>query len=124
MIEARFFIGDELVEYTFDETAEINNAIDHLSMRYYEKMGIMPMVIFLSPDLYKLVLTQNVRFATQLPIAGIHTMQFNTSVGVVMVKPVFEPKERFIYAGNEQGYQNALIDKRFEEIVLGVLDET
>lgn len=125
MIIARFFIGDEPIEYAFDETASINNAIDHLAMLYYEKMGKMPMGIFLSPDLYKLVLTQNVRFHTQMPMdTGFQAASFHTSVGMVMVKIVSDPKERFIYAGDQAGYENALIDKRFEEIVFGVEDES
>ena len=119
MITARFFIGDEPIEYTFDETASINNAVDHLSMLYYEKIGKLPMAIFMSPDLYKLVMTQNVRFHTQLQLPGIQAAQFHTSLGMVMVKPVSEPNERFIYAGDSAGYQNALLDKRFEEIFLG-----
>ena len=67
MVLARYYIGSESVEYRFDENASINNAIDHLSMLYYEKTGDMPVAIFLSPDLYSLILSQNVRYYTQLP---------------------------------------------------------
>lgn len=124
MIQARFFIGDDPIEYNFDEN-NINSAINDLSMMYYEKLHRMPMAIFLSPDLYKAITSQNMRYTNaNMPSIGVMNMQFNTSVGVIMVKPVYEPKERFIYAGNQQGYENALIDKRFEEIILGVSDET
>lgn len=118
MIQARFFIGDESVEYSFDEN-DIYSAIDTLAMVYYEKMKCLPIAIFVSPDLYKIVTTQNMRHSAGINV-GVLNMQFHTAVGVVMVKPVFEPKERFIYAGNQQGYENSLIDKRFEEVIFGV----
>ena len=124
MIRARFFIGDEPIEYDFDETVALNNAVDHLSMLYYEKKGILPLSIFMSPDLYSIMMKQNVRYTTQLPMYGMNVTQFLCSMGTVTVQVVREPKERFIYAGNEQGYQDALIDKKFEELVLGINDET
>ena len=118
MVHAKYYIGDESIEYSFDENVSINNAVDQLCMMYYEKMQVMPLAIFLSPDLYKLMMVQNVRFHTQLPVAGFTAASFHTSLGTVMVQLVNEPKERFIYAGNRQGYEQALIDKRFEEIFL------
>lgn len=128
MVLARYYIGSESVEYRFDENASINNAIDHLSMLYYEKTGDMPVAIFLSPDLYSLILSQNVRYYTQLPEPGLQTCQFHTSLGTVQVKPVREDVKLFIYAGSEEGYQGALqtakMDKHFEDLVLEVLDET
>lgn len=124
MIEARFFIGDEPIAYMFDETTQMRTTIDHLAMLHYEKLGILPHAIFLSMDLYKIVSTQNVRYSTQMPVQGVTAIQFLTGLGIIMVKPVSEPSDRFIYAGNQQGYENALIDKKFEEIVLGEANET
>ena len=122
MILARYFIGEESIEYKFDENQSISNAIDHLSMLYYEKMFVMPIAVYLSPDLYKLIMTQNVRYHNQLEMPGIQAMQFYTSIGTVMVKPVKDNVQRFIYAGNEEGYHNALatakMDKHFEDLVL------
>lgn len=120
MIQARFFIGDKPIEYSFDETSEINEAINTLSMMYWEQMNKLPVAIFLSFDLYKSIMTQNIRVSSQVSIPGFQAVQFMTSLGVVMVKPVLEPKERFIYAGDQQGYEHALIDKKFEEIILGI----
>lgn len=124
MIEARFYIGDEPIQYQFDEVADMNIAINDLAMLYLEKMRVLPITIFLSYDLYKIILQQAQRNVGVPPIGGITTMQFMTSNGIVLVKPVGEPKERFIYAGNQQGYENSLLDKKFEEMVLGVCDET
>lgn len=119
MIQARFFIGDSPIEYNFDEN-NINLAINELSMMYYEKMNVLPLAIFISLDLYRsIMLTMRYTPTSDFKV-GINNMQYRVSNGVVMVKPVVEPKERFIYAGNQQGYENALIDKRFEEIVFGV----
>lgn len=119
MVYAKYYIGDEPIEYSFDENDSINNAVDHLSMLYYEKLGVMPISIFLSPDLYKLMMKQNIRFHTQLPLdTGFTAASFHTSLGTVMVQLVSEPKERFIYAGNRAGYEQSLLDKRFEEIFL------
>lgn len=118
VIQTRFFIGEEPIEYSFNEE-NLYAAINDLSMLYYEKMGILPIAVFLSPDLYKFATNQNRRITgVNFNTPGIQTMQFMTGLGVVLVQPVPEPKERFIYAGNQQGYQNALIDKRFEEIIL------
>lgn len=127
MIIAKYFIGDESIEYHFDETESINNAIDHLAMLYYEKQGVMPIAVYLSLDLYHAVTTQNVRYNTQLEMAGIKALQFHTSIGVTMVKPV-AGAEKFIYAGSESGFKNAFavatMDKHFEDLVLEVEDET
>lgn len=117
MIQARFFIGDEPIEYNFNES-DIHSAINDLSMIYLEKMYVLPITIFVSADLYKSI-TEVVRYSA-MPTQGITTMQFMTANGVVLVKPVAEPKERFIYAGNQQGYENSLIDKKFEEVFFGV----
>ena len=116
MIQARFFIGDYDVEYAFNEL-DINKAINDLSMMYYEKKHVLPISIFLSYDLYKLVISEQYsRYITTSN--ALINIQYMTSNGIIMVKPVPEPKERLIYAGNQQGYENSLIDKKFEEIFL------
>lgn len=119
MILARFFIGDEPIEYSFNEN-NIQIAINDLSMMYYEKLGATPLTIFLSPDLYHEVYRQSMSIYTYASMTPeLAVARFHTAVGIVEVQPVYEPKERFIYAGDQKGYQGALIDKRFEEIVLG-----
>lgn len=127
MVLARYFIGDESIEYRFDETAEIGNAIDHLAMLYYEKTSDMPAAIYLSPDLYSVILKQNVRYYTQLQEPTAQFYSFHTSMGTVPVKLVRDNVKLFIYAGSDNGYHNALqtakMDKHFEDIVFGVEDE-
>ena len=119
MIEARFFIGDLEVNHVFNED-QINETINELSMIHLEKLGHLPLAIYLSPDLYKAIMMQTRVRTPMADTPGANIMHFWTANGSVMVKPVFEPKERFIYAGTEQGYQDALINKRFEELVLGI----
>lgn len=122
MVLARYFIGDEEIDYRFDEEASINNAIEDLSMMYYGKTNDMPTAIWLSHDLYKKIVEQNVRYYTQLPLRGMEVVSFYTSAGIVEVKPIYDDVKLFIYAGSEEGFKTALetakMDKFFEDIVL------
>lgn len=122
MIQARFFIGDNHIEYDFDETSQISEAINDLAMIYHEHTGALPTSIFISYDLFKVITSQTRHYGSAA--FGVNQVQYWTSIGPVMVQPVLEPKERFIYAGDRKGYENALIDKKFEELVLGEEDES
>lgn len=120
-MQVRYFIGDESIEYSFNLEKDINIAINDLCMIYFDRRNEMPLAIFLSRDLYAdLMKKANTVMYQGSSVYSI--VQFYTILGMVPIRLIPELVPFFIYVGDEEGYKNALIDKRFEEIILEGLD--
>lgn len=115
MINAHYFINGEVIDMWFDTPHE---AINALANRYLDIMHKSPECVFMSYEVYEGML-QDIPFRN--PQAS-SILRFYTISGAIDVKPVRDPKGRFIYVGDEQGYKNCLIDKEFEKIFFGVED--
>jgi hypothetical protein len=115
MINARYFIDGQLVDMWFDTPV---GAISTLANIYLETTNKDPEYIFMSYELYADMLKE-----AQTVSAYVNSIpKFMTATGIIEIKLVRDPKGRFIYVGDEQGYKNCLIDKEFEKIFFGVED--
>lgn len=105
MINAHYFIDGELIDMWFDT---INDAINVLTLTYLDRTGYDPEYIFMSYEVYSEMLKD---VQTSFPQAN-SIPKFYTVSGFVEIKPVRDPKGRFIYVG----------DKEFERVFFGEED--